>query len=163
MIRAWRICAAQYASDPISGIGAYLFGGRWNSPGVHMVYAATSQALSMLEIRVHTEVATAPRNHVVLPLDVPDRLVATLDAATLPQDWRRFPAPSALAAYGDAWVRSRESLGLLVPSAVVPEELNLLLNPKHPDLSQVVVGDPTPVQYDPRLFTVLAPPPDEAS
>jgi RES domain-containing protein len=151
-MEAWRICAARFASDPLSGVGAYLYGGRWNSQGVHLAYAALSRALCILEMRVHLSAETAPTDHVLIPIEVDDDLVAELDPATLPQGWRRFPAPPSLAGFGDAWVRGQESLGLVVPSAVVPEESNLLLNPRHPRMDRVRVGPAQPVQYDPRLF-----------
>ena len=151
-MQAWRICAARFASDPLSGVGAYLHGGRWNSPGVHLAYAAMSRALCILEMRVHASPATAPTDHVMIPIEIADHLVAELDPATLPPGWRRFPAPPSLASFGDSWARERESLGLLVPSAVVPQEWNLLLNPRHPDMSEVRIGSMSPVQYDPRLF-----------
>jgi len=149
---AWRICAAKYSAEPLSGVGAYLYGGRWNSAGVHMAYAATSRALAILEIRVHTSARTAPEDHVIVPIQIPDDGVAELDPSTLPAGWRRYPAPASLAAFGDSWARSMESVALLVPSAVVPEEWNLLVNPKHPRMDEVRTGEPVPLRYDPRLF-----------
>ena len=152
MIVAWRICAERYADDPLSGHGAFLFGGRWNSRGVRMVYAATSRALAILELRVHTATSTAPTDHVMIPLEVDPDLLLVLEPDGLPAGWRRYPAPASLAAFGDQWAREGRSVGLLVPSAVVPEEQNLLLNPGHADISRVWLGDPTPFVYDTRLF-----------
>jgi len=156
-MRAWRICAAQYSAEPLSGVGAYLYGGRWNSPGVHMAYAAMSRALCILEMRVHTASVTAPTDHVLIPVELRDEHVAELATSTLPSGWRRYPAPASLASWGDNWARGGESLALLVPSAVVPEEHNLLINPKHPQIDEIVMGAPRPVQYDPRLFEIGEP------
>lgn len=118
-----------------------------------MVYAAEHPALAMLEMAVHFADQDAPEDHVLLEIELPEEAsVQRLDAASLPQGWRGYPASAALAEFGDAWLGRRESLGLRVPSAVLPQCDNILLNPAHPQMKDVVVANETPVVWDPRLF-----------
>lgn len=149
---AWRFCDRRWASPPLSGEGARLYGGRWNSVGTAIAYTAGSRALATLEVRVHASAGLAPTTHVAIPVTIPDAIIEELDAATLPPNWREYPAPASLAAFGDAWAAGLSSAALSVPSAVVPEERNYLINPMHPDFGRIVAGTPAPVTYDPRLF-----------
>ena len=114
-MRAWRLVARQYASDPISGEGAMRYGGRWNSPGTRIAYLADSLALATLELSVH--ITGARVSYVAVELDVPDRLVATLDVDGLKRRWRDEQPHTA--AVGDEWATARRSLALAVPSALV--------------------------------------------
>jgi len=151
-VQAWRFCDAKWASPPLSGEGARRYGGRWNSRGTAVAYTAGSRALATLEVRVHATPGVAPTTHVAIEVTIPEVLVEELDRATLPADWRRYPAPASLAAFGDAWVAGRSSVALAVPSAVIPEELNFLINPGHPDFARITTEPPVRVVYDPRLF-----------
>ena len=116
-----------------------------------MVYTATSRALAALELLVHMEVRFAPPDFVLIPADVPDDRVASLASTDLPGNWRTVPAPSSTREIGTKWARERSSLALRVPSVVIPEEHNVLLNPEHPDAGLVEVGPPLPFVFDPRL------------
>jgi len=149
---AWRFCDARWAANPLSGEGARLYGGRWNSRGTAVAYTAGSRALATLEVRVHASAGVAPTTHVAIAVTIPESLVEELDRAPLPADWRRYPAPASLAAFGDAWGAGASSAVLAVPSAVIPDELNYLINPAHPDSATITTGAPEPVVYDPRLF-----------
>ncbi len=147
---AWRICRRKYQA--LDGEGARLHGGRWNSPGVPVVYASSSLSLAALEYLVHLDREDVPRDLVAMRLEIPDEgPVAALRASALPRDWRRYPAPPACAAAGDAWASRGEALVLRVPSAVVPEETNLLINPRHPRAGEVRVAGTRPFAFDPRL------------
>ena len=118
-----------------------------------MVYCASSLSLAALEVLVHLDVADAPTDFISIRANLPDRVkVEERDVASLPHDWRSYPARRSLQAIGDAWVASGRTVALIVPSAVVPIESNVLLNPAHPDLSKLTKGSPQAYPFDPRLF-----------
>lgn len=129
-----------------------MYGGRWNSPGTAMIYAADSPSLAALELLVGLEDAAFLSSFVLLSVDIPDPAIVDLKTDQLPADWRSYPAPPALARYGDAWIRAATSLALRVPSVVVPQQSNLLIHPKHPDFRSLVFGSPEPFHLDPRLL-----------
>ena len=151
MRRLWRLTKARHLGTALDGEGARLFGGRWNSPGRRAVYLSEGLSLAVLEVLVHTDVSTAPA-HVALPLELPDGVPVTeLAPARLPPDWRAPEAPSSTRALGDAWLAARETAFLRVPSVIIPEEFNVVLNPEHPDAGRLVRGKPAPFSFDPRL------------
>ena len=151
MTTAWRICKAKLSGTAFTGEGAFLYGGRWNSPGVRMVYLAQSPSLATLEMLVHLDASELLAAYRLCEAVFDDRLVETLDPATLPKNWRRSPAPVALQRLGDEWTASMRSAVLRVPSAIVPGESNYLLNPAHPDSTDVTAGKMRPYEFDPRL------------
>jgi RES domain-containing protein len=150
-VLAWRICRA--AHRELEGEGARLHGGRWNSEGVSAVYASSTLALSVLEYLVHVDIEDVPDDLVAMALEIPDdageRIVAVSD---LPADWNQVPDHPACAEIGDAWAAEGTALLLRVPSAVVPEESNLLINPHHPRAGDVVVASVRPFAFDSRLL-----------
>ena len=125
---AWRVCRVAFAD--LSGEGARRYGGRWNRPGRPMVYAASSAALAVLEVRVHLDLPLEllPDDYLLLTIDLGD--LATEEAVALPAD----PA-----AFGDTWLRDQRSAVLQVPSLIVPESPNLLLNPAHPHAARASI------------------------
>ncbi|MBV9077293.1 MAG: RES family NAD+ phosphorylase [Methylobacteriaceae bacterium] len=141
MTRAWRICRAPYAD--FSGEGARLWGGRWNSPGQPVVYAADTPALAVLEVRVHLDLSfdLLPADYVLLTIDLGRAEIE--DVASLPGD---------TVAFGDAWLRERRTAVLRVPSVIVPENANVLVNPRHPEAAHVEVVGQRPSAFDPRLW-----------
>jgi RES domain-containing protein len=150
-ITAWRVAKAKYVATAFDGEGARHFGGRWNSKGTAMVYTGSSQALAALEMLVHLESADVLKHYRVIPVTIDASLVKTLDAKTLPANWKRRPAPAAVRALGDAWVASNDSVVLEVPSVVIPDERNYLLNIRHPDFPKPAIGKPQPFRFDRRL------------
>lgn len=136
-----------------NGEGARRYGGRWNHPGVPAVYTAAHLSLAVLELLVHVAAPEdLPADLVAVPADVPDDLrIEDVGTQELPRDWRRTPAPAALADRGTAWLRAARTAVLAVPSAVVPLETNYILNPAHPDFRRIVVGRAQPFGLDPRL------------
>lgn len=118
-----------------------------------MVYASSSLALAALEYLVHLDREDVPRDLVAMRLAIPDGVsVASLAPGDLPKHWIRYPAPAACAAAGDAWAARGRALVLRVPSAIVPEEPNLLINPRHPRAGAVRVVSVRPFAFDPRLL-----------
>lgn len=152
-MRVWRLTRAPFANAPFDGTGPARGGGRWNSRGVRLAYASSSRALAMLEVLVHVTRANAPADFVFIEADLPNDAIVGLDIARLPGDWRAEPPPASLRTIGDSWVRSNTSLALRVPSAIVPEEYNLLVNPLHGRFTDVrIVGAPQLAILDPRLL-----------
>lgn len=149
----WRLTLGRYAGHAFDGEGARLYGGRWNHPGTALVYCSTTLSLAALEYFVNLEPFLAPGDLVAIPAEIPpDVSRSELDAALLPPDWRSYPAPERLQDLGTGWVRSGDSAVLLVPSAVIPRERNILLNPVHPDFLKIRIGPPEPFSYDPRMW-----------
>jgi RES domain-containing protein len=134
----WRIVKSARAATAFDGEGARLWGGRWNSPGLAVIYTAENVSLAALELLVHLQESAAA-------------LVTALEAAELPARWHAYPAPPRLRELGDAWLRGLSSAVLAVPSAVVPAERNYLLNPAHPDFRRVTPGAPQRFAFDRRL------------
>jgi len=149
----YRVLRKSYARAPLDGEGAYLYGGRWSSPGTRLAYTSEHQSLAMLEYFVHLDTDDAPPDLVLvtagLPDDVPTKSIAVDD---LPSFWRRSPAPTELARIGDEFVAQGKHCVLVVPSALAPHENNWLLNPQHRDFRRVVVHGVEPLSYDPRMF-----------
>ena len=141
---AWRLCRTPFAD--LTGEGARRYGGRWNRPGRPMVYAASSAALAVLEVRVHLDLPPAllPDDYLLLTIDLDD--LATKDVVALPPD---------SAAFGDAWLREQRNAVLQVPSLIVPESPNLLLNPAHPDAGRASIVARRRFVFDRRLWLPL--------
>ena len=119
-----------------------------------MVHAASHLSLAALEYLVHIDPEDAPDDLVALRLDVPDDATELVyEAATLPAGWRGTPPPPPCQAIGDEWTGSCEHLLLRVPSVLVPEESNVLVNPAHPDAALVRVCGSRPFSYDLRLVS----------
>jgi RES domain-containing protein len=151
-IAAFRIVKTKWAKTAFDGEGARRSGGRWNSVGTPMVYAAESRSLAALEVLVNLE--GPARGYSVIRCSFPDSLVEVLAPSALPDGWRQSPAPPSLASLGDAWVASASSVVLAVPSAVTPDEVNYLLNPGHPDFDKVTIDPPEPFIYDERVVAL---------
>lgn len=148
----YRICRTQNSKD-LSGTGARIFGGRWNYKGVSVVYASESRALATLEYLVHVPLSLTPADLSLASIKIPDSVVPKkIPVSKLPRNWRDYPAPTRLAKIGSDWVLSNETLLLRVPSAIVKDECNILLNPAHRDMKLVEIADVEKYRLDERLF-----------
>lgn len=147
---AWRIVRLAHAGNPLSGAGAAQAGTRWTSVGVRAGYASTSRPLAVLEMLVHLPREYSPRDAALIPLDVPDHLISELPE--LPEGWNHFPYTEQGRRVGDRWIKNGASLAMLVPSAILPAERNILINPLHALFGQVRIGKPEPHAFDLRLF-----------
>ena len=150
-ITAWRICKARRRAAAFSGAGARLYGGRWNSPGTPVVYTAGSISLAQLEMLVHLESEDLLRKYVLCPVMFDEALVLPLPADDLPRNWRADPPPRKLQEIGDHWIETGQSAVLRVPSVLVPQEANYLLNPAHPDFRKIKIGSFRSFRFDRRL------------
>ncbi len=122
------------------------------------MYASESLALAALEYLVNVDPATAPNDLSAIPVEVPEGVpMKTLTADVLPKNWRSFPAPPGLALLGTNWAESLETAVLRVPSAVVPQESNFLLNPRHPVFARITVLPAIPFELDVRVWRKRAP------
>lgn len=149
-MRVWRLAAAAHAA--LDGEGARRYGSRWTPPGYPVVYASSSLSLAALERLVHTDTDLQPPALVAIPIEIPSTVpVASIDLASLPGDWRDYPAPERLAHVGGRWLEAAATAVLSVPSAVIPHERNYLLNPVHPMFRRCSAGRPEPFSLDARL------------
>ena len=151
MIVAWRLSKARYAGD-LTGQGAARDGQRWNQAGQRAVYLGMTAEITVLEVLVHLNgVLSAPL--VLCCYEVPNKpgLIKETDPTALPEDWNAIPHSQASAAFGADWLRAGLQLGLMLPSVVVPQARNLLLNPLHPDMAQVALVHQEPFRLDQRL------------
>ena len=150
-MRAYRIADRRF---PIfDGSGARLVGGRWNSPGRPVIYAAETFAAALLEILVHSNLARIPKTHAAIEITIPDTLrIESLSSGDLPE-WDS-ESLSASRVFGDRWLTDRRSAVLLVPSVITRDfERNVLINPEHPDFGKITAGEPREVEWDKRLFS----------
>ena len=153
MIPFYRVLRKAYAHAPFDGEGAYRYGGRWSSPGTRLSYASEHQSLAMLEYFVHLDQDDAPSDLVLAAANVPeDLIVERVAVADLPANWREYPAPAELAAWGDQFVQRGKRCVLLVPSVLAPGESNCLINPAHSGFRRILIRKVQPLAYDPRMF-----------
>lgn len=144
----WRLTKTKYAPTAYDGRGAAMYGGRWNSPGQAIVYTSESRALALLELLVHLDQDLLLAEYSMTPANIPDDAVLHADDIFPGWEWSE---PQFLRRLGDNWLRSRASVAVIVPSAVVREERNILLNPDHPQFADVALGDTERFVIDPRL------------
>ena len=146
----YRITRCIYAND-LSGTGARLYGGRWNNIGKAMVYTASSQSLAILEALVHLPTAIIPDDFCLVTIDAPEN-VFVADTSLFPPNWNAYPEPEILKRTGDFFLKQNKQLLMKVPSAIVKEEFNYLINPQHPGISKVKIVKSEPFTFDERLF-----------
>lgn len=152
---AYRIADARHPIfDPT---GALLHGGRWNSPGHPIVYAAETYAGALLEMLVHANLSRLPRNHRIVRIAIPDTVAIELVLPSQVPGWDR-EEPAASRVFGDRWIREGRTAVLKVPSVVTHgREHNFVLNASHPQFASISAEDPEPVIWDERLFPVSTP------
>ncbi|GAC1437932.1 MAG: RES family NAD+ phosphorylase [Thermoanaerobaculia bacterium] len=152
MITAWRIVHPDRAAEAFGGKGARLFGGRWNSAGISLVYTSSTASLAALELLVHLPRERDLRQFVIFACTFSETLADDVDRDHIPVEWREYPPPEALQGIGDTWVLSGSSAVLRVPSVIIDSEFNYLLNPAHEDFSQIEIAEPVPFSLDLRLL-----------
>lgn len=154
MMRAWRIVKAKHALNAFDGEGARLFGSRWSSPGVRVVFTSETLSLATLEILIHLQSSSILKSYVTFSVEFSEEAVQDVDHTLLPKDWRNSPPQLKTQIIGDNWVRSASSAILRVPSAVIVHEHNFLMNPLHPEFAKLAISVPRPLVIDPRLDRV---------
>lgn len=152
-MRVWRICPQQYVSSSLAGTGGLYASGRWHHRGQPIVYTSATPSLAALEVLVHVDPALAPNSVKLLEIDLPSELaVERCDPEKISADWMIYPAPSELQDFGSKWLSSLRSAVLQVPAAVMPVESNFLLNPRHPQFTQVSIVREVSFSFDSRLL-----------
>jgi RES domain-containing protein len=161
-MKLYRITTCNYAND-LSGEGAYLYGGRWNSKGTRLLYTAESSALAMLEALAHITMVHQKRAYCKVVLDcsglVPHQpggadsdFFKSVSVNELPQHWRNNPGPDALKQFGDDFIKEGKCLGLKVPSVLDPDSCNYLINPNHALFAELKIHSISPVSFDQRFL-----------
>lgn len=154
-ITAWRITRKKYVTEAFTGEGAKLFGGRWNPPGYAVVYLAQNLSLAILELMVHLDEDADIGTYTAIPVRFDSAFVHVLEQDKLPENWSSLPISGQSQMVGKQWLEDKQSLLLQVPSSVVPSESNFLVNPLHPDVSQLEIGSPQPLHIDNRISKIL--------
>jgi len=148
----FRLSKTKYNKD-LSGKGAEISGGRWNSKGMPMIYTSLSRALCTVEIAVHTPLGNLPKEYNLITIEIPDHCQMTeLKASKLPANWKSFPHPNSTQTVGDKFLMNSKYLGMKVPSVVVQGDYNLLINPNHRDIHNIKIVNIEPFTFDERLF-----------
>ena len=153
-MKVYRIARSAYIHD-LSGMGAREFGGRWNHKGTSIVYTSESRPLAILECLVNLPMPVSPKNldlkiaTIVIPDDIIPKEIPISD---LPSNWRDYPAPLELADIGTNWAKTKKTLLLRVPSAIVPQEFNILINPLHPEMKRVKISHVEDYRINHRLL-----------
>lgn len=151
-MKVYRISKCKYVND-FSGAGAAMYGGRWHSIGTYVLYTASSASLALLESLVH--ISTAPViDFCIICLDIPDYSLEIITPDKLPSNWFQNPAPDAIKVIGDLFISSRKTLALMLPSVIVPEENNYLINPNHIYFKRVSIAFQKPITIDGRLIRI---------
>jgi RES domain-containing protein len=148
-VKAWRIVKMRHQSTAFDGEGARLYGGRFNLRGQRAVYASEHQSLAALETLVHTGLQERQLRYVIFELNIPDEIMHIASLADLPNGWDMMPPVPEVQAWGG---KQLTRYGVLcVASAIIPDELNVVMAPDHAVFERIRIGKPKPFYWDPRL------------
>ncbi len=145
----YRITGKKHAND-ISGIGAAMYGGRWNKKGSPVLYTGESKEIALLETIVHTPPAIIPALDIIT-IEIPDDSIEEISIKDLPDNWTNYPAPEILAEIAENWIESYVSIALKVPSCIIHSSNNYILNCRHPEYNKVKIIDQKGFHFDSRL------------
>ncbi|MEC5146863.1 RES family NAD+ phosphorylase [Chitinophaga sp. 212800010-3] len=150
-MEVYRISKCNYIND-LSGTGARLYGGRWNSPGHAIVYTAGSRALSALEVLVHIPLKNIIQDFCIATIHIPDDIaIKVLTKHDLPSGWQSLAPSPELQHIGDEWIDASRYAVLRIPSVIIADEHNYLINPQHPEAANITITNTQPFTFDPRL------------
>lgn len=148
-MKLYRFSAKKYSLD-LSGEGARLYGGRWNSRGFPVVYTSFTISLSLLELLVYAASYEEIKNNALMRLELPKDAEQSVTEIKVKKEWQKDIAYSRF--IGDSFLASKKTLLMKVPSAIIPEEYNILINPLHPDSKKIKIVSANPFHFDNRLF-----------
>jgi RES domain-containing protein len=149
----YRICLEGFSSD-LSGSGAMRYGGRWNTKGNAVLYTSSSRALATVEYAVHLRLGNSRDDYRLVSIEIPEGVVIRqISYENLHNNWKSFPFHFSTQKIGNDWLNSNDSLVLKVPSVVVPQEFNCLINPHHEDFHTVKIVTNEPFIFDKRLIS----------
>jgi RES domain-containing protein len=150
----YRIEREKYLDTTLQGVGASMSKGyRWNSFNTKLVYTAESRALATLEVSVHLDLSEdLPTDRFYVEIEIPDNItILEVELKDLPSDWDAKPPTVTTQIIGDDFVNDNEAAVLKVPSSIVPQEFNYLINPNHRDASEIKVIIKTRMSFDQRF------------
>ncbi len=149
----YRVGKTKYAAD-LNGTGARLFGGRWNNKMIGCLYTSENRALAVLEYTVNVNIDDIPRALSITSIEIPYEPIQILKEADLPGNCKQTPAPSATKNFGSKLLQAAAALIIRVPSTIIPEEFNYLINPLHPEIKKIKIIEIKDFVYDVRLKKV---------
>lgn len=149
-MKVFRLAPRKFAND-ISGTGAKLYGGRWNEKGIPCIYTSESRALAMCEFAVHQTLETMPSTIQLVTLEVPNKSIFNVQLKKLPKDWRTYPTSFKLKRIGSELLEANNYLIIKVPSSIIPEESNYILNPMHRDFEKIKLVSSDKYDFDERF------------
>jgi len=149
---AWRIVRAARVNTALTGEGARIYGGRWNSRGSAVIYVSEHESLAALELLVHLTPLPPHDRYLSFRLEWDDRLTDHFSVKNLPTQWNAEPPDFRTMQIGDEWVRAGKSVALAVSSVLSASEVNFLLNPKHRDFKKIKISRPIEYRFDSRLL-----------
>ena len=148
----YRISKEKYIND-LSGNGARIYGGRWNHKGSNVIYTSESRALASFEYLAHVPLSMIPNDLCIATIEINTKVTAKIISVnSLPANWKEFPAPNHLAAIGSKWIVENVSLVLQVPSVLVEDEYNILINPSHSDIKYAKIKNVKKYAFDKRIL-----------
>ena len=147
----YRLSRSKYAQD-LSGKGAEMAGGRWNSKGIALVYTGQNISLCMAEVAVHMPLGIVPKDYELIHIEIPEEEIQELSKKELPEDWRDQLSMNETQQIGNDFVKKSSKMVLKVPSMVVQGEFNYLINPNHKNTGKVQIKKTEPFRFDARLF-----------
>lgn len=147
----FRLARSQYADD-LSGKGAELYGGRWNSVGKRLIYTSASRALCTVEIAANLPLGLLPKDYKLITIQFPDKVIEELSTSLYPIKWDSFPHTDATQKIGNQFILDAEHLVLKVESALVQDEYNYLINPLHKDFKYVKIKKIEDYGFNERLL-----------
>lgn len=151
-MEVFRLSRERYA-DSLSGAGAAIKGGRWNSIGFELIYAAGNRSLAMAEVAVHLTLATLPDDYVMATVNIPDDLeIQDILENELPRNWNAFPHPSSTQKLGDEFILQGKCCVAKIPSVVTKGDFNFLINPNHKDFKKISISETEKFPFDRRIF-----------
>ncbi len=148
----FRVSRMKYAAD-LQGIGGVFVPGRWNNIGTPIVYSSLSRSLAIMEYRVQFQDDTVPSNLAITEINIPDSVSQKFVLLTdLPNNWRSLPYSNQTQVIGDKFIQEQKFPVLIVPSALIPQESNVLINPNLVEANKISIVSVEPYEFDGRLF-----------
>jgi RES domain-containing protein len=152
-MEVYRITQQAYADD-LSGNGSRLFGGRWNSEGYYTLYTAANRSLALLETLAHLPSKLFRyKTYMLVTVFIPENIsIEILEEKDLPTNWDALDVQHVTQKIGDKFLQEQKAAMLQVPSVLIPEEYNYVINPVHPSMKEVKVIYKRKIEFNDRLI-----------
>lgn len=146
----YRCSLTRWAKD-LSGLGSFLFGGRWNNPGTYMVYSAENNVLAALEVALRIPLEDITKDYVMIPIEIPDD--EHIAQPSLPKNW--YLDMEATRSIGEEFISKEKYMIMKVTSALISDSYNYLINPRHRNIKDIKVMEAKPILFDSRLMNLI--------